>query len=224
MKQTTSMFNSIAISIAIILFISSCKKEASTPAPTPTPVPTSTIFVREFTGTIDGTVYNYVDGNGTTNIGGGVSSALTGNSVSYYGSYLNYDTSFTQIFNLEKGILNFVGQGVLPTDSAFNNFFALGTYPYTYPYYSSGTNGIHLYWTDQTGTQWSTSNGTADQTGSAFAITVSEPKLVTYISGGITTVKDFVNIKTSFNCKLYNSSGQSKTLTNGSYTGYFIKQ
>jgi hypothetical protein len=159
---------------------------------------------------IDGTLF-HVDLNGTNGYEGGtaLSGTLTDVEIS---SYIEPATTpfptGTTAFDLSKGILH---NYTTISDATFKDFFAIGSYPYGY----DPADGIRISWIDGAGNEWSTSNGTANQTGSAFNITAvaDEPGQVDYS----------VRVTATFNCKLYDNAGNTKTLTGGKYVGIFSK-
>jgi len=73
--------------------------------------------------------------------------------------------------------------------------------------------GVNLLWIDSAGTYWETINGTADQTGSFFTITGSQPipahNILGNALGAVVTAK--------FDCKLYDGNGHSMHLTSGQF-------
>lgn len=98
-------------------------------------------------------------------------------------------------------------------NTEFKTFFNLGIYPFTNP--PSIINGGSITWYDQNGTEWKTDNPPADQTGSQFSIVLVEEVATAPVY--------IVAITFSFNCKLYDASGNVKTLTGGKYKGVFGK-
>ncbi len=97
------------------------------------------------------------------------------------------------------------------SNEAFKDFFVPGIYPWAV----FGQDGVSLAWTDGTGVNWSTYNIPGTQTESNFTIISTEkaPALTGY----------YIKVKARFNCKLYDDNGNVKTLTNGTYIGYFGK-
>jgi hypothetical protein len=74
-----------------------------------------------------------------------------------------------------------------------------------FKYGSSDTTGILIKWVDANGNLWSTTLGSADQTGSSFLITGRK----------LDTGFNQVTVTAGFNCKLYDSTGSMRVLTNG---------
>ena len=95
----------------------------------------------------------------------------------------------------------------------FKTFFNLGNYSYTGS--PSTSDGVNITWYDQNGTEWKTDNAPADQSGSRFAIVLVEEVAITPVFT--------VAITFTFNCKLYDTSGNVKTLSGGRYKGEFEK-
>jgi hypothetical protein len=111
-----------------------------------------------------------------------------------------------------------VSKGILynyPTrnNTEFKTFFNLGNYSYTNN--PSNNDGVNITWYDKNGTEWKTDNAPADQAGSRFAIVLVEEAATTPIYT--------VAITFTFDCKLYDASGNVKTLTGGKYKGVFGK-
>lgn len=165
-------------------------------------------------GTIDGSQVSIV-----LDVNGGESSNSKQSSINcdagnpsastiIYG--FNMGNGGTQSFMLDKGKLNLGFCENTPSDATFLSFFTTGTYTFS----KNAENGFELGWND--GTQlWSTSKGSADQTGSSIKITQTGSEEI--------WGEFYVNVNGTFNCKLYNDAGASKTLTNGKFIGYFEK-
>jgi hypothetical protein len=100
-------------------------------------------------------------------------------------------------------------------NTEFKTFFNLGIYPYSAN--QSVTDGVNVTWYDENGTEWSTDNGAADQTGSNFQI-------ITVVDAAGTSGYYTIGVTAVFNCKLYDSNGNMKTLAAGKYYGQFEKQ
>jgi len=86
-----------------------------------------------------------------------------------------------------------------PTPIQFDELFDLGLYNYS----DQGENGIEVTYTSSEEEVWSTSKGSADQSGSNFELLekVSETISEIYI----------LNLRVKFKCNLYNSAGDVKT-------------
>ena len=110
-------------------------------------------------------------------------------------------------FAISKGIMhNFLS--AVQTD--MKNFFSAGTYNFSV----DAQNGVEISWTDATGKNWSTSNGSGDETGSTF-------KIVSVVDDPDVLGKYYVKVKSQFNCTLYDDSGNSMPLTAGEMVGDF---
>lgn len=100
---------------------------------------------------------------------------------------------------------------ITATDDDFKNFFAPGDYPFSV----GAENGVVIGWLDESGTEWDSDKGTADQTGSSFKI-VSQ-------SVAQTVINLYLTVRVQFNCKLYDDSGHVRTVTNATFVGAFGK-
>ena len=106
-------------------------------------------------------------------------------------------------FGIDRGMMH---NYQTATKAQFKAFFPVGNLPYSSDSWT--TDGVVVYWTDPNGVNWYTRNGAVDQTSSTFKIL---------------SVQDFVDlkgdyyvkVKMEFSCKLFNSAGASKQLTNG---------
>jgi hypothetical protein len=99
------------------------------------------------------------------------------------------------------------------TNATIKNFFTIGDVPFTTPDYKTGaTVG---YW-DGNGEYWESDNLPGTQTGSSFKITSVVDDTVAF---GFYAVK----VTFVFNCKVYDTAGNSKTITNGKFIGLFYK-
>jgi hypothetical protein len=114
-------------------------------------------------------------------------------------------------FKVEKGTLYYVGT---LDDNAFANFFKPGTYPYS-PTGKYPMNGIKIVYFDSQGNDWSSDYAPGTQTGSNFTITAS--------SDATQLFDKTMKVSATFNCKVYNQQGQSKTITNGKMTLYYAE-
>ncbi len=206
----------IFLSLLIISFLFSCKKdnedETTTPAPV-TPVSTAVTIESSYriTAKIDGVNYSKITGDGTYRGSSGSSRSmqpLPDSSSARYNSSITNAGFSTTYFWVQKGTIVF--QGFEPSSAVFKSFFT----PHTYPYDFDATHGISIEWNDGTGMIWSTDKGTGDQTGSNFEITDRKDFLDL-------TGEYYVKIKAQFNCIVYDDFGQSKTFTDGIYIGAF---
>lgn len=159
---------------------------------------------------IDGNVYSkIVEATNTISSGVGADKEIAGfpdTSSAIYASFLYDDNTLNSYFSIDKGELIFLGGE--PDTTTFKNFFNPGNYSYT----AGALNGIVIAYYDSNNERWSTDQGSGDQTGSIFTITEIKTN----------NVFDYtVTVRVTFNCKVYNNTGQSKTLTEGVYIGGF---
>ncbi len=198
------------IALILLMVVGGCKKRTTTPIPAAnSSVATSTNSVNSFTGNIDGVAYTYKEGVNDVEGSSISNKSLNAGSTSsgIFGTTLDYSTTDDGIMSINKGTIYFTDSS--PDNAAFKSFFSTGTYLYSL----HGANGVEVNWTDANGVDWSTSYGTGDQTGSTFSIQTSQVAA---------TINDYyIKVTLKFSCKLYNTSGQSKTLTNGVYVGEF---
>ena len=110
--------------------------------------------------------------------------------------------------------------GSLPNPDSVNTMVSLGSYPFGKFVWNSTTSqydivdGVRIQWTDPSGVEWSTDRGAADQSASVF--TVSEKVSTGELFGPRFT------FKCSFNCVLYNGTGESKGVSAGYLFGPII--
>jgi hypothetical protein len=185
--------------------MTSCEKENSDVAPTDENITLSGPC--QFYGKIAGTAFQYKDGQSGYASGANAIKTVVAapdSSSAIYQSYL-YSTSSGDVrFEVNIGTLKYMG--LTPGFSVFSGFFGTGMVSYS----NSGLHGVEVIWRDDNGNAWSTSNGV--QGGSVFEISelqIESPS---------------VKVKALISCKLYNSSGDSKTLDNGIFVGYFTNQ
>lgn len=98
------------------------------------------------------------------------------------------------------------------SDGRKKAFFAPAVYPFAI---GSDLNGIEIIWVDKDNKTWSSRNAPGDQAGSNFTITTIEDFTGPF---GDYTFK----FNATFNCKLYDDTGSSITLTNGRYFNEMI--
>lgn len=206
------IFLTIAPICMYCLMLSCKKKSDSTPTSTTsstssTPLSINSPYQASFT--LDGTKISYVFGtaNFDTNYGAGGSIGTSGSPTNRYFTASVGETSGIGL-TITKGTL-VVATGGYPSNTAFSTFFPVGTVPFAPA--ATTPNGIVVSYWDGT-TKWSTDLGTADQTGSNFKIEASS-----FNAGVDYTAKTYL----TFNCKLYDGSGNMKTLTNGVLIGNF---
>lgn len=141
---------------------------------------------------------NYEEGYGGE--GGGIGWATP---KKYSSSISKVDANNTNYVSIRIGSLLYQG-GYTPEVADFNAFITAKNYSYS----ADADNGVSITYTDAAGTQWSTDEGSQDQTGSVFTITNATP-------GQNAIGDDMIYYEATFNCKFYNTSGQSKTVTGG---------
>jgi hypothetical protein len=89
--------------------------------------------------------------------------------------------------------------------STFTTLFSQLSTGTSLNYGKNDTLGVIIRWIDPQGKLWTTNAAPGDQTGSNFMITASTVEIPSAT----------VRITASFNCILYDSAGNAKTLTNG---------
>lgn len=212
-NQLTRMKKLLTIAVMTGVLLTGCKKEDD-PAPVPTPTPETVTINSSLRATfkVDGNAVSILE---TFDVGHVVSNhsnigVFPSFSTSAYGSGFYNSTSLSDVFDLDKGTL--IYQGSEPDSTPFVAFFNNGSYPYA-DLSNLSENGVTIaYYIN--GEKWSTDQGTADQTGSTF--TISDKKA---FDDGWGTLS--IKILANFKCKLYNSSGGVKNVTDGVYIGSF---
>lgn len=205
----------------IFLLLASCSKDDSSPTPTATTTtPTggggggSSLTINstpQFKATIDGASVNYIAGanNLEEALGAEKSINLPNPTTAIYTTSLYSNTTSVSMSGLKIGTLSYTGSSVA-SDTEFDNFISVGSHSYSV----DAANGVHISWYDAgTSSYWTTSLGSGNQTGSTFNITQVAP---TNLIGN-----HYVKFIATFSCTLYNGSGSSKSVTNGTYVGYF---
>lgn len=156
----------------------------------------------QFSGTVDGTQYTWVEGNGYFQ-GYTSSSGYWGTngemSQKQYGAGIN-DFFSGKYAGVEKGNVQVVGTDV--PIAYFENFWAVGIYDFTV----DAVNGVSVSWGLDSNSFWSTSNDPATQPStSSFEIT------------DVTTVNTIygqrVKVRVEVTCVLYDENGNSKDLS-----------
>ncbi|MBC7848463.1 MAG: hypothetical protein H7Y31_01945 [Chitinophagaceae bacterium] len=132
---------------------------------------------------------------------GGMNEVVFGAGINYMNRPL--PAGFTEIGVSKGKMLDYSNA----TPATFTAYFSPGNYPYAPPSYNDG-NGIQIFWTDPTGKEWSTINGTANQTGSTF-------KIISVADSFDALGRVYRDVKMEFTCKLYDEAGAVKQLTNG---------
>lgn len=107
--------------------------------------------------------------------------------------------STPEIFEMEKGYIEFTTFPAIPTPAQLDSFFFIGMHDYA----QFADNGVQITYTSIDGENWSTSFGSSEQNGSTFEIVevVSDTIFNVYV----------MNLRVKFNCNLYNENGEVKT-------------
>lgn len=197
-------FTMMAVIMSAALWTSCSKKSSSTPAAASTTgISANSIYA---SGNVDGVPFSYVAG--THSIVEGVNTSSVGGHGNSYGQFEGWlmDTlAKTYLFRVAKGTLVTTEPA---GDDDINTFFTPGTYPYSPPTKNDSLNGISITYYDAQHNEWATNNPPAKQDGSNFTITSKEIQRFGY----------YLKISATFNCKVYNTAGQSKTITDGKLT------
>jgi len=204
MKKTKYYFILLMCSIALV---SACSKDDdsddnNTPAPTPVTVNSPP----QVSGNINGVNFNYVTGGlnpyqSSVGYDSGPGVAFPPDSC-HFTLLAGFENVLTGqwLWDFRIGTYDFV----LPSDSvSFKNFFEIKPWSYGV----TPMNGMEIVYYDASGDMWSTSYGSANQTGSTFQL---QAKKFIPFQG-----EKYERIKATFNCKLYNASGAVKVVTNG---------
>lgn len=116
-----------------------------------------------------------------------------------FGLYKNLGATTQTLFHIDKGTFKYLSYD----EAAFTSFFAKQSWPYSV----DAANGVQIIYFDANGTPWATDLGTANQTGSTFVI--EDNKVQDYFGF------NYMRVKATFNCKVYDGNGSSKVITNG---------
>jgi len=200
----------------LLLTAESCKKKEDDDVPSAK----KTTAKYYFNATIDGVAYSVEDlKDGYTN-GVSTESDMLQIGTSNDFNYFLYDNSIYLDYNkLEKGYFYF---GLI--NKFFNNSnpppadriakFTTGVHNYgIFENSQAYEEGAAVTYLDAQGKNWATYFGSADQTGSTFNITEAIDN---------TDGTSYMIIKATFNCTLYDKSGNSMKLTNGEGRGRII--
>lgn len=201
--KTTILKLSVLSLLTISLF--SCKKEEPINPSTNNAGGTSITSTRYVSFTLNGSTKTFENGlAGTTNSVEEMGSGTVSNYVMVNGgTFLNTSAQEKISIHLIKGFTS------VPTAQQKENMFSVGIFGYGKEYSNPLVEGGLVWYIDANGTEWRTDNGTANQTGSSFEI-----KSITTTNGADAySGKKIMEVE--FNCKLYDGSGNSKTLTNG---------
>ncbi len=202
------------LALCTILIFSSCKKADNDSSPsTGNTTGGTTLTINspwQVYAKIDGVDYSKKDGTGAIGVFNvsGFTASDPDSSVSNYGSSLVDGTLTLVYFEVVRNGHHFLG-GTNVENADFLAYFHAGNYSYT----TENINGVAIHYRDSMGVLWGTDMGTANQTGSEFTIVQVREE---------TVVPNYdLKVLSRFHCKLYNGSGQSKTLTDGEYVSLF---
>ena len=199
---------------ALLAFVAGCKKDDNSNnnnSNTNHSVPTSGYY---FQGTFGGTFAQI-----TTGAGGASSSGVAGNAQQDYiynggGAYINYAKLSNPITLASVNIYHYYFNAY-PAAATFDSLFAVSA---SVPFTTAGnnpTNGVYITWMDANGHNWASNNAPGTQTGSKFTIT--SVSAIDYST-------DLITFTGTFNCILYDSLGNSKTVTGGAFKSYSLLQ
>ena len=189
------MMRKICLLLFVFASFSACKKDTS--------LPTVSTFFGRFNGFISSISTQNPPGLGVADL---VAINTTTDSIVSNGTYISALGGGGIVVSFTKATLVYPGVGA-PPQSAFQSFFAPGSVPYIN---ATNANGIAIGYADKNGISWNSALG--DQTGSVFTITASQ-------SSGSNMI-----VEALFNCKLFDSAGDSLTLSGGMFTGQFKPQ
>lgn len=204
---------------AIVLISNACKDDEDT-----TPASRDEFFVAGFDGTEKDLTYSTNAYNISFEAQNTENFDSTGALISYTkgpGATLKQDAGLAQFLGgldveSDERFTMFFGQNViterewaLDSLNNFNAIFHTGTYPYMDTDSANAEiPGIEIRWRDEDLKTWSTLNGS--QSGSTFNVSKAEPFT--------TDTGDFQNkVDGTFNCKLYDTNGNSINVTNAEF-------
>lgn len=155
-----------------------------------------------FVGDFDGARITFIasSSNFQPGVGSSGSSGAT-STKSYQSSIFNLSTGDGATLSI--GEIQYSGTS-FPSNAMFQSLFTQGDQNYSV----DSKNGVEVSIV-LNNEIWSSSEGTADQTGSNFKFTQISDK------------GNSVEVKATFSCTLYDDSGNSKALTNGEFIGLF---
>jgi len=203
----------------IILLSNACKDDETT-----SPESRDEFFIANFDGTEKKLIYSTNAYNINFEAQNAETFDSTGTLISYTkgpGATLRQDVGLAQFlggidFETEEKTTIFFGQNViterewaLDSLNQFNAIFQTGAYPYMDTDTANAEiPGIEIRWTDEDLKTWSTLNGA--QSGSTFDVSKTEPFT--------TSDGDYQNkVEGTFNCKLYDNSGNSINVSDGTF-------
>lgn len=183
---------------ALVTLSYSCKKEEPEPLPILTDNPSTGIASIEykFSGQIDGADVLF------SNASIGYNNTNGSSPGSYWHKYAVslFDDGFTELVRFEKGTLTHAEP--YPSNELFDDYFGIGGQILDPTLVNGCQFSVFI-----GGEEWSTGMGSADQTGSYFEILTS--------GNGTEGTAHIRELKLGINCKVYNSIGEMKTISNG---------
>ncbi len=200
--------------LLVPLLMVSCKKDDPAPPPATGGGPEGPAqFTPSLSGhqgvglTMDGTYVSYVHSGGSSGEVIPVYDVQTMQGATSYKSFMSglFQGSIGEnVFELHLGTLGYTEVFLDPKQ--FINYFQPGPVAYgtvTAPNLSQ----VMILHNDAQGQVWSTLLGSADQTNSTFTITE--------VDSGFDDLGAWTRVIATFDCKLYNNSGASKSVTGG---------
>jgi hypothetical protein len=197
------MKKSILFTTILIAILFSCKSKKSDPAPTPLIKLPGVDTSAYFRGTVDGIATQFSVSNAATNVCGvspGASTSINSqkdgplSSGSYSSGITNFQMKPLIGFDTETYYFPYS-----TSDSLFKSFFQKPTYQYR----NNSHDGVNVsYFVDDE--EWKSFSPFGDQAGS----TVSMSNATEYISYNGPQLRVTIHIS----CKVYNSTGSSKTI------------
>jgi hypothetical protein len=210
MKKTKSIL-ALVLLASVFTF---CKKDDPAPEPEPEPVApvnpgigVNSTYQTEFT--LDGTNYKYEVGKDSilsTKTNDKVQVSISSKKAVYHSAFV-YGVKQKPRFKVSKSWLT-INDDAYPAEQSFRNYFM----PSAVGFSTGNVDGIRLSWIDATGKEWATDKSSGDQSTSEFKIVANKEVKNAY--------QEMI-IYATFNCKLYDDNGASKTLTNGKFVGTF---
>lgn len=205
MTKNKFNFTVLATMLAATSLFTSCKKDSNDDDDNNTTPPPTTVTINsemQVSFKINGTAVSYLASAYPINHykGGSIATFPDSSTFVFGSSFLN--SNFDEMFGIDKGTLHAMGNPA--ATASFEGYFAIATHPYS-ANDNTDYQGV-IVRIMYNGTMYSSINGSANQSGSQFKIDDNQSSHVGY---------DYMKIKASFNCKLYDAGGSSITLTDG---------
>jgi len=207
---------------AILLQIAfaSCNK-SSDPSPSSSATSTTTTSGTSTNPTSSATYYLvFYDGTNAVKfeesingIYNGADSYSGNNNYDYFGGIFTTLVNYSPIFQAGIHYGNKYGISGPTAGLQYYNSFTTGSN--TFGHAATTTPGFIINYKDSNNVQWLTDQSTGNQTGSAINIT----SISAYSNLSIT-----YNVQGTFNCNVYDTNGNKKTLTNGKFLTMFSLQ